>query len=71
MPNICDLVCPEEGQEVIKNPNQKLGSGSFTCRELVLSTWYMIPPSCEPCVKVLTGYTDKGFINECCGVPTA
>mmetsp|Transcript_56421 Transcript_56421/g.85318 ORF Transcript_56421/g.85318 Transcript_56421/m.85318 type:complete len:319 (-) Transcript_56421:62-1018(-) len=64
MPNICDL-CPE-GQEVI-HPDQKLGSGSFTCRELALSTWYI--PAEGPCDKVKEGYTDKGFVDECCGVP--
>jgi hypothetical protein len=65
IPMVCDL-CPD-GQEVV-NPDQKLGSGTFTCRELALSTWYI--PSSEPCARVLTGYRDKGFVDECCGVPS-
>jgi hypothetical protein len=64
IPDVCDL-CPD-GEEVIY-PNLKLGSGKFNCRELALSTRYL--PSIQPCVRALSFYREKGFVDECCGTP--
>ena len=64
IPNVCDF-CPD-GEELIY-PETRLGSGSFTCREVALSTKYI--PVLSTCINVLTSYRDKGYMDECCGVP--
>lgn len=64
IPDVCDF-CPN-GEELIK-PDTRLGSGSFTCREIALSTKYI--PVISTCIAVLTSYRSKGYMEECCGVP--
>jgi hypothetical protein len=65
IPDVCDF-CPD-GQELIK-PDLRLGSSeAFTCRELALSTKYI--PVLSTCIGVLTSYREKGYMEDCCGVP--
>lgn len=61
VPNVCAL-CPHGGE--VTRPNLRLGSGTFTCQELAVSTKYI--PKITTCIEALTTYRGKGYVDACC-----